>query len=110
MTYTNIKGLPEGKYFTEIGYSQQYPWVEIKRTAHTVTLARVIVQADPDWKPEIVPGGFAGHCTNQDRQTWLYKGVKPTSVRVIRKTKHGWSCRGTRFVEGRAVEFYDWNF
>jgi len=31
---TNIKNLPADRtYFTEFGYSQQYPWVEVKRTA-----------------------------------------------------------------------------
>ena len=29
MTDTNIKGLPEGKYFTEIGYSDR-DWVELR--------------------------------------------------------------------------------
>ena len=41
---TNIKNLPEGHtYFTENGYSQSYPWVEIERTAKTVTLAKIEV-------------------------------------------------------------------
>ena len=110
MTQTNIKGLPEGKYFTEIGYSQRYPWAEIGRTATTAKLARVIVQRDPDWRPEIASGGFAGHCANQDEQTWLFKGVKPTDVVTIRKTKHGWSNKGVKFVEDMAWEFYDYNF
>ncbi len=110
MTQTNIKGLPEGKYFTEIGYSQQYPWMELRRTDKTVTLVKVAVQADPDWKPEIIPGGFAGHCTNQSQQTWLFKGIRPTQTMTVRKTKRGWSYKGVRFVEDRAVEFYDYNF
>lgn len=110
MTRTNIKGLPEGKYFTEIGYSQRYSWAEIGRTATTVKLARVIVQRDPDWSPEIAPGGFAGHCSNQNEQTWLFKGVKPTDVVTIRKTKRGWSNKGVKFVEDMAWEFYDYNF
>lgn len=110
MTRTNIKGLPEGRYFTEIGYSQQYPWMELRRTDKTVTLVKVAVQADPDWKPEIIPGGFAGHCTNQSDQTWLFKGIRPTQTMTIRKTKNGWSRKGVRFVEDRAVEFYDFNF
>ena len=72
MTDTNIKNLPEGRnYFTETGYSQSYPWVEVKRTKTTVTLAKVNVKRDPDWKPEILPGGFAGHCTNQHQQTCI---------------------------------------
>lgn len=110
---TNIKNLPEGrKYFTEIGYSQSYPWVEVKRTAKTVTLARVLVEADPEWlaKKEFYPGGFCGHCPNQHEQTWLFGMVNDADTCVIRATKKGWSHGGTRFVEDRATEFYDFNF
>lgn len=110
MTQTNIKGLPEGKYFTEIGYSDKRPWVEIGRTATSVKLARVIVERDPDWSANIIPGGFIGYCTNQDEQTWLFKGIRMTPVVTIRKTKRGWSNKGVKFVEDMALEFYDYNF
>lgn len=119
-TNTNIKNLPMGptnKYFTEIGYSQSYPWKEIKRTAKTRTLARVLTERDPDWKPEIIPGGFVGHCTNQGEQTWLYAGVDMNDTVTIRKVKSRycgedemWANRGVKFVEDRAVEFFDYNF
>jgi hypothetical protein len=111
MTKTNIKNLPEGHtYFTEWGYSQSYPWVEIKRTAKTVTLAKVEVGPDPEWKPEIIPGGFAGHCTNQHEQTWLFKNIEDRITKTIRLTKRGWSRKDVRFSEGVAREFYDYNF
>ena len=110
MTKTNIKNLPEGKYFTEIGYSQTYPWVEVKRTAKTVTLAKVLVAQDPEFKPNIIPGGFAGHCDNQHEQTWLFDGIDTAWTKTIRQTKRGWSHRDTRFFEDVAREFYDWNF
>jgi hypothetical protein len=107
---TNIKNLPEGNYFTEIGYSQQYPWVEVSRTAKTVTVVKVAVKADPAWKPEMVPGGFCAHCTNQWAQTWLFDEVIEGYTKVLRMTKYGWACKGVKFVEGKAVEFYDYNF
>lgn len=110
--YTNIKNLPEGKYFTEIGYSQSYPWVEVKRTEKTVTLARVNVAGDPEWAAKIKmhTGGFAAHCSNQSEQTWLFASVDENHQITIRKTKRGWSRKGVRFTEDRAVEFYDYNF
>ena len=111
--YTNIKGLPEGKtYFTGRGYSQSYPWVEIKRSpsGKTVTLAKVNVKRDPDFTPHIIPGGFAGHCDNQDKQTWLFDSIDDANTMTIRMTKRGWANGETRFTENRAVEFYDWNF
>lgn len=110
MTDTNIKNLPEGTYFTEIGYSQQYPWLVIRETPTTRELVKVVVDRDPEFTPNILPGGFCGHCDNQHLQTWLYKGIRPTETVTIRKTKHGWSRNGVRFIEGRAREFYDWNF
>ena len=109
--YTNIKNLPEGKiYWTEDGYSQSYPWVEIKRTAKTVTLAKVMVERDPNWKPEMIPGGFAAHCTNQCDQTWLFEGINEGWTRTIRLTKKGWCHKGDKFSENCAVYFYDYNF
>lgn len=113
MTRTNIKNLPEGlTYWTEIGYTQRYPWVEVKRTAKTVTVAKVKVAPDPEWKPNILPGGFVGHCTNQHEQTWLFDKIARKNTRVIRLHKDGrWrSSDGAQYNEGEATEFYDYNF
>jgi hypothetical protein len=120
MTVTNIKNLPAGPtYYTERGYSQRYPWVEVSRTAKTRTLARVLTAPDPEWKEKIVwhAGGFAGHCDNQTEQTWLYAGVDTDSTVTVREVKsryYGedtcWGHKGTSFVEGRAIELYDYNF
>lgn len=109
---TNIKGLPEGRtYWTERGYSQLYPWVEIRRTAKRVWLAKVEVKPDPDWKPEIIAGGFAGHCTNQAHQTWLFDKIDETRTTMICLTSRGWQ-RGPHadYLENRADYFYDYNF
>lgn len=114
MTQTNIKNLPEGRYFTEVGYSQMYPWVVVgeSKSGKTVTVARVEVDSDPEWKEKMEwhAGGFAGHCANQGQQTWLYAGVNEKVTKKVRMTKKGWASRGTRFIEGRATEFYDYNF
>lgn len=109
--HTNIKNLPEGHtYFTELGYSDTHVWVETKRTKTTVTLTHVYLEKDPDWKPEFQIGGFVAHCSNQHDQTWLFKGFSDKETVTIRKTKNGWSRKGVRFIEDRAVEFYDYNF
>ena len=116
-TKTNIKNLPEGPtYWTEFGYSQSYPWVEVKRTpsGKTVTLAKVNVNPDPEWKEkkEFIPGGFVGHCPNQHEQTWLYAGVDENRTVRIFKNKDGkYRLRGGAvFHENVAREFYDYNF
>lgn len=110
---TNIKGLPEGKkYFSEVGYSQTYPWVVVSETAMTKTLAKVNVKRDPEWKPHIIPGGFAGHCDNQHEQTWLFDKIDEARTMTIQMSKkHGdWRHKGVRFLEDVATEFYDYNF
>lgn len=111
MLSTNIKNLPEGRtYFTEYGHSQTYPWVEVKRTAKTVTLAKVNVKRDPDFVPDFIPGGFCAHCTNQSEQTWLFDAIDETYTKTIRLTKRGWTDKGVKFRENVAREFYDYNF
>lgn len=109
----NVKGAPEAQYFYEIGYSQAYPWVLIKTSpsGKTLTLQEVETKADPDWKPEFYAGGFAGHCHNQSKQTWLYAGLSSRTT-TIRKDKKGrWVRKGVRFAESEnPLYFYDYNF
>ena len=107
---TNIKGLPEGEYFTAAVGSDSFPYQVLKRTAHTVTVVEVDVKPDPDWKPEITPGGFAGHCTNQAGQTWLFDRVRKPTMTLRRRKRGGWTHQGTRFYPDRAVYFRDYNF
>jgi hypothetical protein len=112
---TNIKNLPTDQtYFTEIGYSDSHVWVEIARSAtgKTVHLARVEVDADPEWtaKMKAHVGGFCAHVSNQNEQTWLFARIVPGWITKIRQTKKGWSHQGVRFVEGRAHRIHDYNF
>lgn len=114
MTTTNIKNLPNhdetGLYFTGLLHTDTKPYMVLTRTAKTVTVCPIRVKPDPDWKPEMIPGGFAAHCTNQRQQTWLYDGVDDTQMKTLRLTKKGWVCRGQRFIEDRAIRFHDYNF
>jgi len=109
---SNVKGLPEGNYFTALRYSDNEPYVELRRTAKTATLARVVVKRDPEWMPDFRVGGFAHHCVNQSSQTWLFDYIDyDDTVRVnARKKGTEWGHQNTRFVEGTANYFYDYNF
>jgi hypothetical protein len=113
---TNIKGLPEGEYLTETLYSDTSAWKVIGRTATTLTLQEVEVAQDPEWTPNIIPGGFAGHCTNQNEQTWLYAGLSPNTctVRLVKSKYHGsdklWGSKGRTFIANGARRKYDYNF
>ncbi len=114
---TNIVGLPDGEYLTQTLFSDTTPWKVIGRTATTLTLQEVLVDRDPEWKPEFVAGGFAGHCTNQSEQTWLYAGLGPstTKARLVKSRFCGsdklWrSAQCGEFIANGACRHYDYNF
>ena len=46
-------------------YSDVHPCTVIKRTKKFVTVQMDDYKLNKDSKPEITPGGFAGHCSNQ---------------------------------------------
>jgi hypothetical protein len=110
---TNLKGLPEGEYMTETMYSDTVPYKVVGRTATTITLQEVEVERDPEWTPNIIPGGFAGHCTNVREQTWLYAGLgqRKVTVRLVKfGSKKAWGYKGCMFIANGAVRKYDYNF
>jgi hypothetical protein len=107
--YTNIKGLPEGEYFTGSGYSDSHAYKVVKSTAKTKTLIRVEVEKDSEFKPEFHAGGFSAHCSNQRSQTWIFNKFCTREI-VIRLNKKGWQYNGSNFLGNSAVEFYDYNF
>ena len=116
---TNIKGLPEGEYVTQTMYSDAHPFVVVSRTAQTITVLPVRTKLDPDWKPNILPGGFCGHCTNQETQTYIYDGVdhdaKLTVLRLKKSRYYGsdklWnSPKLGEFCANGADRFHDYNF
>ena len=106
MPKTNIKNLPQNAhYFTEQGTIDKLPWVEISRTENQVQVAEVVVKADPQWQPE-KKGNFV---TNSNKQTWLFDKIGER-VLLLRKTKLGWSRRGMKFTENRALRVHDFNY
>ena len=113
---TNIIGLPEGEYLTECMYSDSHAWVVVRRTAKTLTVSPVLVKRNPDWKPEFIKGGFAGHCVNQSDQTWLFDRIsnETKTLRLVKNWRagsdHRWGYKGTTFIANGAIETYDYNF
>lgn len=105
---TNIKNLPEGEFFSRVNGSDSTAFIVERRTAKTAVVREVLVERDPDFTADFEVGGFAAHCKNQHKQTWLFRGLD-TFQYLIRETKNGWTCRGMRFVPG-ARNFYDFNF
>lgn len=83
----------------------------IKRTAKSITIQEDEATLDPNFKPEMIVGGFAAHCTNQNEQTYTYKANKNG-----RKITARWSDKFGAFMYcGKAItngrhQFYDYNF
>lgn len=93
-------------------WSDRHAATVIKVTKSTVTVRRDKATLNPDFKPEWIPGGFAGHCTNQDEQTYTYepdeKGTQYT-FRWSRKYQRYGQPGDLTLSKGRH-EFYDYNF
>lgn len=93
-------------------WSDRYAATVIKVTKNTVTVRRDKAILDPDFKPEIIPGGFVGHCINQNEQTYTYEPDKNGTI-----YRFHWSKKYNRYGQpgnltlskGRH-EFYDYNF
>jgi hypothetical protein len=91
--------------------------IKISPNGRRVWVQRDIVTLDPDFKPNIIPGGFCGHCTNQADQRYTYKADPEGSVKVFSLKKwrgrYVWTSGNPdgymRLVLGRS-EFYDYNF
>ena len=64
-----------------------------------------------DWKPEFIPGGFAGHCVNNAEQTYQYSPNPQGTVHRASLRKDGWfrTTNGEAVVPGRR-QFHDYNF
>jgi len=97
------------------GYSDTTPF-EIVRVVSdkTIELKSMTAERAADWKPEIVAGGFSGHCTNNGNQSkaWVIKS-DPEGYKVrARLQKDGsWkSSHGRHSLHTAAIKHYDYNF
>lgn len=89
-----------------------YTVIAVKNGGRMIVLQRDTATLDPTFKPEIIPGGFAGHCTNQADQRWTYQPDPDGAIITARLTKYGWKTPGSdrgNITPGRN-ERYDWNF
>lgn len=97
---------------TVVFYTDRVACTIISVTPKTITLQRDRATLDPKFEPHIIPGGFCGHCINQDEQEYTYE-PDPQGT----KYKFHWSDKyqqygqpdNLRAIKGR-YEFYDFNF
>ena len=97
---------------TQTGWSDSTPYeiIEVSPSGKTITLRKMDAVIDPEWKPEMVVGGFAGHTTNNHSQRWMITPNPAGVVKKARMTKKGWHCDMGEVVVGVARKFYDYNF
>jgi hypothetical protein len=107
------KNVKVGDGVTMHMYSDAHAGTIVKVTKTSVTVQRDKAKMDPNFKPEFEVGGFAGHCTNQDKQVYTYEQDPNGQTTTFR-----WSAKygqfrngkmGTSLTKGRR-EFYDYNF
>ena len=95
-------------------YSDKHAGTVIKRTAKTITVQRDKATLDPNFKPEWIEGGFAGHCTNVHEQSYTYERDENGAITTYRWSDvYGRYCssgdQSIKIVNGRH-EYYDYNF
>tara|TARA_R110000782_G_scaffold176984_2_gene267914 strand:+ start:249 stop:617 length:369 start_codon:yes stop_codon:yes gene_type:complete len=106
----------------KMNYANQALWSDvepneiIKRVSDiTLEIRAMDAVSSPDWKPEIISGGFAGHCVNNNDQkdAWIITSNENYGTIRIRKNKRGvWKDKsGNRyFLSDKPVYKYDFNF
>jgi len=106
--------LPTQRYANQYGYSDITPFEVLRVVSErTIDVRRMVATLDPSWKPEIIPGGFVGHCTNNSEQRWLFESDPSFATTRIRLNKKGrWFDKwGNRYcLFDTPIRFHDYNF
>ena len=77
-------------------------------------LQRANAKLDPTWKSEMIPGGFAGHCTNNREQRWIITENPDGEITEGYLGKDNqWYEKGSdrrTIISQGYVKFYDYNY
>lgn len=96
------------------GWSDVYPYEVIEvRTPRKLIIRSMNAELDPTWRPEVIPGGFVGHCVNNDEQRWVITPDEDGAVLPIRLNKRGeWKdTAGNKYgLADNPRRKYDYNF
>lgn len=109
LTPANIK---VGDGVTVNLWTDRYAATVIWVTKTSVTVQRDKATLNLDFKPEWIPGGFAGHCINQYEQTYSYERDPNGKTYDFRwSNKYGqYGQPGNLTLSKGRHEFYDYNF
>ena len=100
-------------FANHIGYSDVTPYEIIRVVSpRCIEVREMDAKLADGQKPEIIPGGFSGHCTNQRELKYDITSNESNRVVRLRFGKKGWkAATGERFaVDAAPIRFYDYNF
>jgi len=112
MAYATPQNTQVGDGVTCHGWSDSHAYTVVAKTATTITIKRDKATLDPNFTPEIIPGGFLGHCVNQNQQSYTYETDPdaPAEKAHFSKKLGCYMFRGHKRVTTGRLEFYDYNF
>ena len=100
-------------YANRYGYSDTFPFEVVRKVSDkTLEIRAMNYERDPSFTPEMIPGGFCAHTTNQNEQKWIITSDETAPVIRIRLGKNGWRCANgnTHVLSDKPIRFYDYNF
>lgn len=93
--------------------SKAYTIKSVSKSGRQFIMTEDEATLDPNFKPQWVPGGFAGHCTNQEEQSYTYE-TRPNGyeVKVSLRKDGKWRVSGEKNIAYLGVrrKFHDYNF
>jgi hypothetical protein len=93
-------------------WSDAFPYEIVRRVSEFCLEIRAMdaVLADT-FTPNVAPGGFCGHTTNNNQQDWTFLRTECKPIK-IRKRKDGqwYSKYGRHVIQAEPIRFHDYNF
>lgn len=116
-----ISSFNVGDLVTENFYTDSHAGriIEVRRNGREVVMQEDLATIDPKFKPNIISGGFVGHCINQNDQKYTYQPDSEgrTSIHTLRTwrgikiwTRKGETPNGRNSLSSGQHKFYDYNF
>jgi hypothetical protein len=108
-----IHNIKPGDHITEKHWSDADTFTVLEINKRFVLAQADSRKLDPSFKPHFVPGGFAGHCTNNYEQKWVIESNPKGAINKFSVGRDGTlRTKGNRkpnVILG-AHPFYDYNF
>ena len=101
------------KFANLIGYSDIVPFEVVRVISDkTIEIREMNATLVEGWKPEMIVGGFAAHCVNNNTQEYTYSTREGSPIVRARLHKNGkWkSIHGEHRLSDEPKRFYDYNF